>query len=508
MKILISGGGIAGLTLAYWLYHYGHEPVVIEQANGLRRDGYGIDFYSTGYDVAERMGIIERLRARQIKAHYLAYVDEAGTPVARISLDTLRREAFNGTYMALMHATLEEELYTAVRFDVDIRFNTSIQHIDQTSDTVTATFDNGTQESYDFLVGADGIHSNVRSLVCGPEQDFAHYLGYYTAACIVPAHYGPIDGWQNYAEPGRQIGVYPTDTPGDLATLFIFSAPDDGYVPHSQRLAKLQDVYQGMGWITPQVLADMNDQQNIFMDTVTQIHMPYWSAHRVVLLGDACGCMTLVSGQGVSMAMGGAYILAEELRDQRDMHRAFLNYEHRMRPEVEKRQHKAHDFAKSFVPGSELGLKAGRLIMNILFRDAFAGVLKGQLFGTSILRDRCLRRLPESSGNIIGYAVAGTLTDVDYATSTLDIEHELTQANAVRLLLEMDDFAGIDLKALWADLRFGVEHGRHVEKLAVVGDERWAGWLATLSWPFYARHARHFPTAAIDQAWEWLCEAG
>ena len=72
MRMLISGGGVAGLTLANWLHRYGFEPVVIEQAAGMRRDGYAIDFFGTGYDVAERMGLIARLQAQQVPIAYVA----------------------------------------------------------------------------------------------------------------------------------------------------------------------------------------------------------------------------------------------------------------------------------------------------------------------------------------------------------------------------------------------------------------------------------------------------
>lgn len=504
MKILISGGGIAGLTLAYWLHQRGVEATIVEQARGLRRDGYGIDFYSTGYDVGERMGIIERLRPKQIRASYLAYLDESGQPAAKLSLDAMR-SALDGKYMALMHYTLEEELYAAIQQDVPVRFGTTIKRIDPSADAVSVTLDDGTQASFDLVVGADGIHSNVRSLVFGPETEFARYMGYYTAAYTLPARYGVDDGWVNYSEPGRQVGLYPSDKAGEVVTLFIFQAEDEGPVPHAERLAKLREVYQGMGWITPQLLADTPDDTPIFMDTVTQIVMPAWSQGRVVLVGDACSCMTLVSGQGASMAMGGAYMLAEDLdRYPDDYRRAFLNFEHRLRPEIELRQRKAHDFAKTFVPGSKLGVKAQQVIMKLLFHDLFFGLFKAQILGESILLEKQLRRLPESGGNVIGYEVAGRLTDSDYETFTLDVEEQLSRSDGVRLLLQVDELAGLTPKALWDDFKFGVEHGRQVERLAIVGDRRFAGWLANLSQPFYAHRAKHFANDEIEQAWAWL----
>ncbi|MCB0189814.1 MAG: FAD-dependent monooxygenase, partial [Caldilineaceae bacterium] len=147
MKVLISGGGIAGLTLAYWLQKVGVTPVVVEQANGMRHNGYGVDFYSTGYDVAERMQLVDQLRPHQIRAQYLAYLNEQGEPAAKLALDTMR-QVLGGKYMALMHYTLEDVLYDAVRAQVEVRFNTAISALEQSADAVTATFSDGQSETF------------------------------------------------------------------------------------------------------------------------------------------------------------------------------------------------------------------------------------------------------------------------------------------------------------------------------------------------------------------------
>ncbi|MCB9078799.1 MAG: FAD-dependent monooxygenase [Anaerolineaceae bacterium] len=501
MKILISGGGLAGLTLAYWLDKYGFTPVVIEQSNGLRRDGYGIDFFGSGYDVAERMGLIEPLQARPIKAEYVGYVNEDGNLIAKLDI-ALMRKIMDGRYLPLMHRTLEETLYQAIADKVEVRFGCSLTAITQTPDTVTATFDDGRREAFDLLIGADGIHSRTRSLVFGPESEFAHYLGYYVACYSLPDHYHIGRAWQNYTEPGRQVGAYCSDRAGELITLFMWEAPDEGHVPRAERLPRLRTAFDGMGWITPQLLADAPDE-SIFMDTVTQIKMTQWHNGRVALVGDACGCMTLISGQGASMALGGAYILAEALRQNEDYAAAFRVYQNQVRPEIEARQTKARDFAKAFVPGSELGLKVQKVIMKLLLRDAFKGVLRQQFSGDSILR-RALKRLPASRGASLGYVVNGKLRDADYRTLSLDVADALAMHDEVNLLLQIESLQGIEWQALWDDARFGREYGGSIQKLAVVGDQRWSDWLAKSARPFYARQSRHFPENELDTAWAWL----
>lgn len=506
MRILISGGGLAGLTLAYWLDQYGFTPVVIEKAPDLRRDGYGIDFFGTGYDVAKRMGIIDALARRKLHPQYVGYVEDDGTLIARLDIDLMQR-VMHGKYMALMHGTLEEELYATVRERVAVRFGRTLTAVAQTADAVTVTFDDGASERFDLLIGADGIHSNTRSLVFGPEARYGHYLGYYVASYKLPDRYGIGHTWQNYTEPGRQVGAYCSDKEGEIITLFMWEAPDEGAIPREQRLSRLREAFAGMGWIAPQLLNDIPEPHDIFMDTVTQIEMPRWYDGRVALVGDACSCLTLISGQGASMALGGAYLLATALQETAGSPRqAFRHYEVQLRPHIEARQGNARDFAKAFVPGSELGLKVQKVMMKILLRDAFKGVLRRQFGAESILQAPGARRLPQSSGQVIGYAIADKLHPTDYETLMLDTARVLEQYDSVHLLLRLDHFAGVDLQALWDDLKFGREYGRDVSKLALVGDDRWSRWLATASRPFYAQAARHFALEESDAAWQWLRE--
>lgn len=161
MRVLISGGGIAGLTLAYWLHQYAIPVVVIEQAKTLRRDGYAIDFLGTGYEVAERMSLIDRLSSQQIPFDDVAYVNKAGKLIARLDA-ALLRTITDGKYMGLIHWILEEVLYEALAGTVEVWFGRSLTHVVSDPDAVVVTFTDGTTESFDLLIGADGVHSTTR----------------------------------------------------------------------------------------------------------------------------------------------------------------------------------------------------------------------------------------------------------------------------------------------------------------------------------------------------------
>jgi len=400
MRVLISGGGIAGLTLAYWLQKSGISSVVIERAKSIRRDGYAIDFFGTGYDVASRMSLIDRLAARQIPFEAIVYVNKDGKQIARLDMRLLR-SITEGKYLPLMHSTLEETLYEAIEGTVEVRLDSSLTQIVQGRDEVIVTFHDGTTESFDLLIGADGVHSRTRTLVFGPEEQFRHYLGYTIACYPLADRYGIGRTYKLYNEPGRQVLAYGTNIEGELLVFFMYQSASPEHLPREQRLAHLRKVFAGMGWLTEQFLLDVNPAENVFMDAVIQIQMPTWHLARVALVGDACGCPTLLSGQGASLAMGGAYLLARSLHETADQEEALQRYEQQMRPHVLAQQKNGRSFAKSFLPGSPFGLFVQQTMMKVLLRPAFRWLLARSFGAQSILsapesRSEPLSGSPES----------------------------------------------------------------------------------------------------------------
>lgn len=507
MRILISGGGLAGLTTAYWLRQGGHEPIVIEKAPTLRDDGYGLDFFGAGYDVADRMGLIPALAERQL-AHSgdggVAYVDAKGKVLAELKYSAIR-EVLGGRYLPLMHGTLVDVIFDAVPDDVEVRFDSSITAVGQTSDGVTVEFD-GESESFDLLVGADGIHSNVRGLVFGPEEDFAVYLGYRFACYFLHGEYERSALWDNYVEPNREVGIYSGDDENELVAFLLWADANDSWIPPSERADRLRSVYAGAGWQAEQVLSELPAGDDILMDTVTQIQMPGWRNGRVVLVGDAAGCMTLVSGQGASMALAGGFVLAEELSANEDWSQALANYEARVKPQMDIRQRKAHDFAKRFVPGSKAGVEAQVALMKLITHHAFSGLLKSQFVGESFLETAALRRLPESHGGVVGFTVEGKLSETDYATLSLTLEQVLARNTNIGLLVDVGGYDGIQLKALLDDWRVGRKYRDSIRRLAIVGDNSLASVAAKMAAPMYAKEAKHFASNECEAAWDWLTD--
>ena len=383
-KILISGGGIAGLTCAFWLQQQGHQPIVIEKAKQLRQEGYLIDFVGTGWDVANRMNLIPQLQQKALPVSGVCYTNIQGKTAARFDLDTLKHALnISHKFMTLNRADLEEVLYEAVKDTVEVRFGCSIQHVSQSAQTVTVTFTTGQQESFDLLVGADGIHSNTRAMSFGPEAQYACYLDYQLATCTLPAALKIGQDMITYNEPDRQANLYRIND-DEMLAFFIYKAADPGHVPQAKRKAVLQAAFSGAAWRVQEIMSLITDDTPIFMDSVTQIVLPTWHNGRIVLIGDAAYCLTLISGQGASMAMGGAYFLAQALQQTSDYQTAFIQYENKLRPYIEETQEKARRFAPRFVPGSQFQIWLNNTIIKLV-NISFFSRLVGKQFNTQSL---------------------------------------------------------------------------------------------------------------------------
>ncbi|MEO8613096.1 MAG: FAD-dependent monooxygenase [Chloroflexota bacterium] len=356
MRILISGAGIGGLTLAYWLQKTGHEVVVIEKADDVRTAGYMIDFAGSSWDVANRMGMIPELEAVSHKIEELDFKNAQGKTVVRLPMEKLYRALkISDRYLNLDRRDIIEALYNLVHDKVEICFGTSLTAINQSMQGVEVTTKGSPLDgTFDLVVGADGVHSNVRQLIFGDESQYSDYLGYYVAAFYTQAVTEKLEaGCVVHVEPNVQFGMYSLGTDRWLV-IPIYKSADEGYIPPHQRLDVLRSHLRNVGWIAQDVLGGVSPDTPIFLDTVTQVKLPKWSSNRVVLIGDAAYCPSLISGQGAALAMAGAYLLTEALNKTSDFQTALADYEKQLRPHVDLIQAKARKFAPTFVPDNQL----------------------------------------------------------------------------------------------------------------------------------------------------------
>src|SRR5579871_6705974 len=258
-KVLISGGGIGGLTLGILLKQKGWEPTVIERDPAMRTEGYVIDFAGAGWDVAERMGIIDELRAITYQVDSLQYVDADGKPYLSLPIASVR-EALGGKYAYLQRSDLERVLFErAQKVGLHVKFGTTIKSLDDTGAEVIVTLSDGSTDSFALVFGADGVHSRVRELVFGAESQFERFLGYYVAAFHLDNHgYDVGTALSIFEEADRALWVYSLRE-NALSAMYVFRHENIGYVPPHERLPLVRKAYRGAGWIAERILADFSE---------------------------------------------------------------------------------------------------------------------------------------------------------------------------------------------------------------------------------------------------------
>ncbi|GAA2709455.1 MULTISPECIES: FAD-dependent monooxygenase [Streptomyces] len=340
-RILISGASIGGPALAYWLGRYGFDVTVVERSPGLRPGGQAIDVRGPALGVAEKMGILDDIRALRTGVRGMSLVDEAGKELYRSEDRTLTDLDFAGADVEIMRDDLSRLIVDAAggTDGPEYLFGDSIASLEQTENEVAVTFENSAPRTFDLVVGADGLHSNVRRLVFGPEERFIRHLGTYLAVFTAPNFLG-LDHWQTMCvRADGSWGGAMSVRDNTEARVYLGFEPEEplayDYRDTDSHKKLLADRLADGGWEFPNALTHMWNAPDFHFDSMSQIHMDSWSHGRVVLLGDSGYCGSPMSGQGTSMAMVGAYVLAGELRAADGDHRtAFAAYESELREYV------------------------------------------------------------------------------------------------------------------------------------------------------------------------------
>jgi len=359
MRILVSGASIAGPVLAYWLTRYGFDVTVVERAPTLRKTGgHAVDLFRPAMEISAQMGVLPRIEALATGTTRLTMYREGRPRPTEIDLTKIYA-ASSDRHVEIMRDDLSEMYYDAGRDDVEYLFGDSITAIDHDGDV---TFERAPARRFDVVVGADGLHSNVRRLTFGEEAGLTRFLGGYLAVVSTPktlANYGEMLG---HVGTGRIAAINTAEHLDDARAVFMFRFKEGLDYDHRDSLRQKELLLGAFAGMHPQVdgwLEEVERTPAFYFDAITQLSMDIWSRRRVTLVGDAGYCPGPAVGGSTSLAVLGAYVLAGELaRADGDQLRAFAAYELQMRQPVHLSRAFARGAARTIIPGSRAGVWA------------------------------------------------------------------------------------------------------------------------------------------------------
>ncbi|QNE18777.1 FAD-binding monooxygenase [Kribbella qitaiheensis] len=378
-NVLISGAGIAGPTLAYWLHRYGFRPTVVEVAPTPRPGGQTVDIRGIAREVVTRMGLMPAIKDRLMHELGMEYVNASGRRSAALPV-----ELFDGggpvAEIEILRGDLAEILLDATAGEVEYLYGDSVTALAEDERGVVVTFREGGERRFDLVVGADGVHSRVRSIAFGPESEYVRHLGGYGSFFTVDAP-EPLDGWMKIhsAPGGRWVGLRPDHDPRQAKALLSFRSPTITYNRRDvqEQKALLVKTFAGIGWQTAKILEQLPEADDFYFDTTSQVVVPEWSRGRVALVGDAGYCGSPLAGHGTALSLVGAYCLASELAIADGNHlRAYPEYQRRMQPYVDQRMELPPGGLKMAMPMTKTGIRlrdaSTRLMTSRPFRPLLA----------------------------------------------------------------------------------------------------------------------------------------
>ena len=369
--ILVSGASVAGPALAYWLGRYGFRPTVVERAPALRGGGFAVDFRGEAHmSVLERMGILDEVGRLQTNMGEQVVVDDAGRRLASLPAHFMSGE------VEILRGDLSRILYERSKDTTEYVFGDSIASIAESDDGVHVTFERGAPRTFDLVVGADGLHSNVRRLVFGDESKFLGFLGYYVAGFDMPNYLDLDHTGLLYNVPGKLADISSARDNTEAIAGFVFASEPLEYDYRDVERQKeiVAHTYAGVGWEVPRLIEAMWDAPDFYFDSISRIDMDRFSKGRVALLGDA-GYGATLGGMGTGLAVVGAYVLAGELAVANGDHRAaFARYEEEIRDYARGCQKLAKDAGPFLAPATSRKIRRRNRAYRMLSFRPLAGV--------------------------------------------------------------------------------------------------------------------------------------
>jgi 2-polyprenyl-6-methoxyphenol hydroxylase-like FAD-dependent oxidoreductase len=335
-QVVIQGAGIAGCALALLLAREGHGVAVIERASAPRSGGQAVDVRGAALKVVEQMGLADDIRARRTKLRGMSVYDESGKEIETTTERTMGRSQLDSEDIELFRDDLAKILLEETEKHVEFCFGDEIASLREYDAGIETLLVSGERQMVDLVVGADGLRSGVRRLAFGPDDVHVRPLGFYVGVYSAPNRIA-LQDWQIVCRtPDRGAVIYPTRDNSELRVALYFATHGAGPAAHdtaAQRRAfkaHLDDIGGPIGTM----IKELDRAEDLYADGMAQVRMDTWSRGRVALLGDAAFCPSPLTGQGTSLALVGAYVLARELAGSVGHEAALARYEKRLRPFV------------------------------------------------------------------------------------------------------------------------------------------------------------------------------
>ncbi|XWW94187.1 hypothetical protein V2A60_002129 [Cordyceps javanica] len=402
LNILISGAGIAGPATAFWLTRLGHKCTIVERFPGIRENGLQIDIRKEGVEAMRRMGLLDEVKKYVVDEHGTEFVDSKGRRVAlfpKIEEDKHGKQGFTSEYEIMRH-DLVNILVDASKDNVTYRFDLSISEFDNREDCVVVTFSDGSVETYDLLIGADGQGSRIRKMLLkseGKEADDSVNMGVYLCFFKTP----------RIPDTEKMTTLYIATRQRMMMTRVHSEAEGQVYMAVRGHAAELDSVlakdvetqkeffsrlFKDAGWRAEELVESMNKSTDFYASSTHMIRSSLWSRNRVVLVGDAGYSPTPLTGMGTSVALIGATILAGEIgkHGAENLSRAFEAYEKTFRPYVDTVQ----DIPRTVTRGPYCEGKTKLRFVNLLLFTA-TKLRLDRFFQTVILRANDPFRIPQ-----------------------------------------------------------------------------------------------------------------
>lgn len=385
MKAIICGAGITGLSAANFLSAKGWDVTLVERSAGPRPEGYMIDFFGSGWQAATHMGVIGRIRELGYDVNRIDYVDSSGRSTAHLGYESFTK-VVGDRLRSILRPDLEQAIREVLPDSVELFYSTTISTVQDSSAAaagsggkVDVELSDGRRLTADLVIGADGIHSDVRGMVFGPESDYFKFLGFHVGAYSLRDNRVKDILANRYAitDTCREAMFFYRLRDGSISALGVHRTdrrerPDDIQ-------QEFREHYRSLGWLCP--LALERCPESFYYDQVAQIRMPCWHRGSVVLLGDAAAAVSLLAGQGASLGMAGAYVLADELAKHAQVPDALAAFEARWRPQVAEQQKAGVSAAKWFVPADRRALLMRRLSMRLIKVPGVSRLVSGAVVG-------------------------------------------------------------------------------------------------------------------------------